>query len=59
MLTDHDAALIADAPDLLAQRDELLEALEEAMEWNWMDPDVPQNVINKCKAAINKARGEA
>ena len=46
------ANLIAAAPDLL-------DALIEAMEWNWLDKDMPDNPINMAKAAIAKARGES
>jgi hypothetical protein len=72
MLTDHDAALIADAPNLLAQRDELLAALEGLMviideshgvigyhkNGDLAEWDYFQEVEDAA-AAIIKARGEA
>lgn len=45
------AKLIAAAPDLLA-------ALTEATEWNWIDGDVPQDVQDLVSAAIAKATNE-
>lgn len=39
---------------------ELLEALEEAMGWNWLDESdtVPKEVKDQCAAALKKAKGE-
>lgn len=42
------------------QRAALLEALREAMEWNWLDDDArPSRVAEKCDAAIALAQGDA
>lgn len=45
---------------LAEQRAALLEALREAMEWNWLDDDArPSRVAEKCDAAIALAQGDA
>ena len=43
---------------LRSSHDELLEALKEAMQWNWLDDDIPQDIIAKCEKAIQKAEGK-
>ena len=35
-----------------AKIDVLREALEEAMEWNWGDDDMPESVVNQCEQAL-------
>ena len=42
-------ALINAAADEI---EKLRAALEEAMEWNWLDPDVPAKVIQQCEDAL-------
>ena len=32
--------------------DVLRVALEEAMEWNWADDDMPENVVDQCEQAL-------
>ena len=45
---------------LAEQRAALLEALREAMEWNWLDDDArPSRVAEKCDAAIALVQGDA
>lgn len=40
--------------------DELCAALDEAMQWNWIEEmPPPTEVLNKCQQALKKARGEA
>ncbi len=35
-----------------AKIDVLRVALEEAMEWNWADDDMPENVVDQCEQAL-------
>ena len=53
---DANAELMASAPDLLEQRDELLEALEYVEQKSTIDMD--DAMIEVVTAAIAKARGE-
>jgi hypothetical protein len=32
--------------------EKLAEALEDAMGWNWLDDDVPENAVKQCEAAL-------
>ena len=42
-------ALINAAADKI---EKLRAALQKAMEWNWIDPDVPAEVIQQCEDAL-------
>lgn len=49
-----DAAYIVNAVN---SHEALVGALEMAMEWNWLDDDMPEDVIGKCAAALAAAKG--
>lgn len=49
---------ISKAEKLESVNSELLEALNEAITWNWLDDDMPLDVYDKCQAAIAKAEGK-
>lgn len=43
------------------QAEELAEALSEAVGWNWLDDDIPNNIYDKCHGALahyRKSKGE-
>jgi hypothetical protein len=44
MITEQ---LLGRIAELEAENDELRAALLEAMEWNWMDIGVPEEVVNR------------
>jgi len=55
-----------DVADLLARAaleaagvERLREALKEAMDWNWLDDDMPEDVIDCCEAALALHQPEA
>jgi hypothetical protein len=48
-----------DARDNLLDRIQKLEAaLEQAMEWNWMQDGVPEEVIKQCHDALGSPQSE-
>ena len=55
---EDDAPFIASAPDLLEQRDALLEAAERLCRTTLMDGQERMDAWDGLKAAIAKARGE-
>lgn len=41
--------------ELRADNARLSEALNEAMDWDWQQPDMPETVIEQCKSALRDA----
>lgn len=60
--TKRAACTVCDHEDDLKEKnaeiDRLRKALKEAMEWNWMQGDIPQRVIDQCEAALRRGSYE-
>jgi hypothetical protein len=48
-------ALLDHIDALEGQNKLLLDSLRTAIEWNWLDEDVPSEIVDKCEAAIASA----
>ena len=51
---DNQFLLLALLADAEREIDELWGALYEAMEWNWLDPDIPKDVYERFDEILNK-----
>lgn len=60
-LRDAVGDIQSSADTITRQRDlirELVEALDEAMDWNWLEEDMPGDIVSNVESLLTRARKE-
>lgn len=56
MVAHHETCPQGRIEELEERNAKLREALEEAMDWNWLDDDMPDYVKEDCRKALEEQR---